>query len=111
MFILIFCVLIFPVSSNKITYKFNICGVSMLPLNKDNYCNLYDVNTVTSNDIVQVNDIVCFNYDKRIYNKNTRYICHRVISIDNDLICTKGDNNYYKDKCINKKYVALKVLI
>ena len=104
-----FCILILPINASKIIYKMNIKGTSMYPTNQDN--SIFFVHTITAKD-VKINDVICFNYDKRNYvNVNTRYICHRIIDKTKEHICTKGDNNKYSDNCFENKYVALKVLV
>jgi len=99
------------VVAGKVTYNFPICGKSMLPLNQNSECNIYKVNTVTIDDELYINDIVCFSYDKRIFNPNTWYVCHRITDVKNNYYLTKGDTNKLPDGWINKKYIALRVVL
>lgn len=127
MYILLYVLLLFlminSVSSGKVIYNFRITGESMLPSLNPNikmYENLlpsyYKVIHMTSKEDLKnltVGEVICFNYDKRRFLTvgNPRYICHRIIYYNDDMVCTEGDNNKYPDRCIEWKYVALKVLI
>ena len=94
--------------AGKVQYNFYIQGTSMMPALEPGY---HKVETVDLNNI-KVGDVVCFNYDKRHYVMNhVRYICHRIVYLESNYVCTKGDNNNVYDPCVFRRDLALKVIV
>ena len=63
--------------------------------------------------LLNVSDIICFNFDRRYYTYigNTRYMCHRIIDVTPEGYFTKGDATDVVDPyLIPFSWVALKVV-
>ena len=77
---------------------FNVATGSMEPTIKQN-----DIIVVKMTDKYDVNDIITFE-------KDGSYITHRIVTINDNNIITKGDANNANDLAINKKNVLGKVI-
>ena len=64
-----------------------------------------DTILVKKSDSYKKNDIVTYK------NSENEYVTHRIISIDDDKIITKGDANNVKDSPINEKNIIGKVIL
>lgn len=64
----------------------------------------HDVIIVKLCDDYQVGDVIT-------YRDNNVFVTHRIISIDNDIIVTKGDANNKEDRPIKRKQVLGKVVL
>jgi signal peptidase I len=99
------------VTAGKITYRVPIVcdSNSMYPI-FDCHSKVY-VETYNKGEGLKINDIVCYNPDYRHFRNNGfRYICHRIIDIQDKTYLTKGDNNIINDYYILERDIAFKVV-
>jgi len=78
---------------------FTNVGFSMYPLIRQREDILYIIKT----DIYHKGDIVLYKY-------NDKYILHRIIKINDNIIVTAGDYNYFIDKKIDRSLLLGKLI-
>ena len=83
-----------------------------------NTLEIYEVQTGSMEDGIQVGDYILINKrsnykvnDVITFERDDGYITHRIVSIEEDKIITKGDANNTEDDAIDKKSVIGKVII
>lgn len=67
--------------------------------------------TISQNDIIIVKNVDTYKVDDIItFSKGNEYITHRIVSINNETVTTKGDANNAIDVAINKDKIIGKVV-
>lgn len=102
-------VMILPTVSAKVTYNFYISGSSMEPTY---YAGIQKVQAINRYENLTVGKIYCYRPDYRDFQLPLMWdVCHRLISMENDILIFKGDNNKFDDPPVSRRYIHLEVLI
>ena len=78
---------------------FKVASGSMIP-----YLNVGDVILIKKSDNYKKGDVVTYKESKKAY------VTHRIVSINNKKVITRGDTNNVDDEAINKEMILGKVI-
>lgn len=107
-YLLIGLLFITPVIGGKVNYNMVLKGDSMYPTITDG--EMVTINTITKHDIINIGGIYCYRPDYSLWNVPLfGHICHRLGYITNGLYYFSGDNNFFYDEGIERKYIAWEI--